>query len=104
MIGRLTAAWTWLRQQLWMVGVLLRSGMIAPMRPDKYLGMARILRQHGTHPTSGFALAANRSPDRTALIDERGALTWAELDARALALAVGMEALVDGPVTSVAIL
>lgn len=101
---RLAALWAWLRSQLWMVGVLVRSGMIAPMRPDKYLGMVRVLREQGAHPTAGFALAANRSPAGIALVDERGRLTWAELDTRARALAVGLDGLVDGPVTSVAIL
>ena len=34
------------------------------MRPDRYVGMARILRRYGPHATTGFALAANRRPGR----------------------------------------
>ena len=101
---RTVALWTLVRTQLWAASVLLRSGMIALMRPDRYLGMVRVMRTHGTHATTGFALAANRCPDRLALVDERGSMTWAELVRDADALAVGLAAQVDGPVNSVAIL
>jgi acyl-CoA synthetase (AMP-forming)/AMP-acid ligase II len=91
-----------LRTQLWATGHLLRSRMIGPMRPDRYVGMARILRRYGPHATTGFALAANRRPEGVGLIDERGSLTWREIQERADALAVGLTAL-DAP-SSVAIL
>ncbi len=93
-----------LRTQMWATGHLLRSRMIGPMRPDRYVGMARILRRYGPHATTGFALAANRRPDGIGLIDERGSLTWKQIQERADALAVGLAALADGPPTSVAIL
>lgn len=93
-----------LRTQLWATGHLLRSRMIGPMRPDRYVGMARILRRYGPHATTGFALAANRRPGGTGLIDDRGSLTWRQIQERADALAVGLTALGDGPPTSVAIL
>ena len=93
-----------LRTQLWATGHLLRSRMIGPMRPDRYVGMARILRRNGPHATTGFALAANRCPDAVGLIDERGSLTWQQLQDRADALAVGLASLGDAPPSSVAIL
>lgn len=93
-----------LRTQLWATGHLLRSRMIGPMRPDRYLGMARILRRYGPHATTGFALAANRRPGGTGLIDDRGSLTWQQIQDRADALAVGLIALCGAPPTSVAIL
>ena len=93
-----------LRTQLWAVGHLLRSRMIGPMRPDRYVGMAQILRRYGPHATTGFALAANRRPDATGLIDERSSLTWRQIQERADALAVGLTVLSDEPPTSVAIL
>jgi fatty-acyl-CoA synthase len=93
-----------LRTQLWATGHLLRSRMIGPMRPDRYVGMARILRSYGPHATTGFALAANRRPDATGLIDDRGSLTWQQIQDRADALAVGLATLGDAPPTSVAIL
>ncbi|WP_323791405.1 AMP-binding protein [Nocardioides sp.] len=93
-----------LRTQLWATGHLLRSRMIGPMRPDRYVGMARILRRYGPHATTGFALAANRKPDAVGLIDERGSLTWQEIQDRADALAVGLASLNGAPPSSVAIL
>jgi acyl-CoA synthetase (AMP-forming)/AMP-acid ligase II len=93
-----------LSRQLWATGHLLRSGMITPMRPSRYLGMARILRDYGPHATTGFALAANRNPHGVGLIDERGSLTWREIQERADALAVGLAELQDEPPTAVAIL
>jgi fatty-acyl-CoA synthase len=79
-----------LRRKLWATGHLVRSRMIAPMSPSRYLGMARILRDYGPHATTGFALAANRIPDGVGLVDERGSLTWREIQERADALAVGL--------------
>lgn len=93
-----------LRRKLWATGHLLRSGMIAPMAPHRYVGMTRILRTYGPHATTGFALAANRRPNAIGLIDERGSLTWREIQERADALAVGLAGLQDEPVGSVAIL
>ncbi len=93
-----------LRTQLWATRHLLRSRMIGPMRPDRYVGMTRILRRYGPHATTGFALAANRRPHGIGLIDDRGSLTWQEIQDRADALAVGLTSLGDGRPTSVAIL
>lgn len=93
-----------IRTQAWATGHLLRSGMIGPMRPDRYAGMARILRRYGPHATTGFALAANRCPDAVGLVDDRGALTWREIQVRADALAVGLTAVSGSRPTSVAIL
>ncbi|MBW3663931.1 MAG: AMP-binding protein [Actinobacteria bacterium] len=93
-----------MRQQLWIGAVFVRSGFIPLLRPAVWLGFARAFREHGTHPTTGFALSAVRRPDGTALVDERGSLTWAQLEQRADALAVGLAAAADGQVTSIAIL
>ena len=95
---------TALGRKLWATRHLLRSRMIAPMAPARYLGMARILRACGPHATTGFALAANRNPNRTGLIDERGSLTWRELQERADALAVGLTAFEGTSPKAVAIL
>jgi fatty-acyl-CoA synthase len=93
-----------IRTQLWATGHLLRSSMIGPMRPDRYVGMTRILRRYGPHATTGFALAANRRPDAIGLVDERGSLSWREIQVRADALAVGLAAVGSDAPTSVAIL
>ena len=91
-------------EQLQVAKVLFGSRMITLMRPDKYLGMAKVLRTQGTHATSGFALAAVRAPSGIGVMDERGSLTWAEIQQRAAALGAGLVAAHDGPVESVAIL
>ena len=92
------------RRILWLVRTLVRSGMIAPLRPDKYLRMAAVIRRQGVTPVTGISLAAVRRPHATALIDERGSLTWAQLEARSNALAAGVAALLDGRAETVAIL
>lgn len=110
-MSRIHDVTTAVRTQAWSTSHLLRSGMIGPMRPDRYVGMARILQSYGPHATTGFALSANRSPDAVGLVDERGSLTWRQLQDRADALAVALTRLggpdsgaAAGPVTSVAIL
>ncbi|WP_250160907.1 acyl-CoA ligase FadD12 [Mycobacterium senriense] len=70
--------------------------MIAPMRPDRYLKMAAAMRREGMGMTVGFASAAQRCPDRPGLIDERGALTWRELDERINAFGAALQQLPAG--------
>ncbi|WP_276056306.1 acyl-CoA ligase FadD12 [Mycobacterium stomatepiae] len=78
------------------VATLQRAGMIAPMRPDRYLKIAAAMRREGMGMTVGFAGAAQRCPDRPALIDELGTLTWRQLDERINALAAALQALPTG--------
>ena len=78
--------------------------MLAPLRPDKYLRMGLVVRRYGVMPTLGLSLAAVRRPNGVGLIDERGALTWAELEARSNALAAGLAELPGGRPATVAIL
>jgi len=75
---------------------LIRAGMLAPMRPDRYLKMAAAMRREGMGMTVGFAGAAQRCPDRPALIDELGTLTWRQLDERINALGAALQALPSG--------
>jgi acyl-CoA synthetase (AMP-forming)/AMP-acid ligase II len=70
--------------------------MIAPMRPDRYLKMAAAMRREGMGMTVGFAGAAQRCPDRPALIDELGTLTWRQLDERINALAAALQRVASG--------
>lgn len=46
--------------QLWVFRTLVRSRMLTLLRPDKYVGMARVLRAQGTNATTGLSLAAVR--------------------------------------------
>jgi fatty-acyl-CoA synthase len=95
---------TALRRVWWLVRTLARAGLLAPLRPDKYLRMGLLVRRRGVLPTLGFALAAIRRPAAVGLVDERGPLTWEELEARSSALAAGLAALPGGVPRTVAIL
>ncbi|MBX7433303.1 acyl-CoA ligase FadD12 [Mycobacterium sp. Y57] len=78
---------------LGLLATLWRSRLIAPMRPDRYLRMGAAMRRAGLTATVGFAAAAQRCPDRPGVIDERGTLTWKQLDDRCDALAVALQEL-----------
>jgi acyl-CoA synthetase (AMP-forming)/AMP-acid ligase II len=80
------------RGQLGQARVIARSGLLGPLRPDKYLKMAGAIRRHGLTAMTGASLAAARRPFGIALVDERGALTWGELEERTDALATGLSA------------
>ncbi|HEY9263308.1 MAG TPA: acyl-CoA ligase FadD12 [Mycobacterium sp.] len=77
--------------QLGLLTTLWRARLIAPMRPDRYLRMGAAVRRAGITATVGFAAAAQRCPDRPGIIDERGTLTWKQLDERIDALAVALQ-------------
>lgn len=93
-----------LRTQLWVFKVLVTSRMLVLMSPAKYVRLVRVLRAQGTNATTSFALAAVRRPQGAALVDERGTLTWQDLQDRSAALAAGLLAVAGGPVETVAIL
>ena len=74
-----------------LINTMVRGGVIAPMRPDKYLKVMAAAQREGLSVTSGFAMSAQRAPERVALIDELGELTYAEVDRRADALASALQ-------------
>src|SRR6202008_3482040 len=91
-------------QALGIFGVLAtlrRAGMIAPMRPDRYLKMAAAMRREGLGITVGFASAAQRCPDRPGLVDELGTLSWRRLDERINALAAALQKLPQAQVIGI---
>ena len=79
-----------------LIDTMVRAGVIAPLRPDRYLRIATAMARENMGITSGFASAAQRCGDRVGLIDELGALTWREIDQRADALAAGLQGLPSG--------
>jgi fatty-acyl-CoA synthase len=67
------------------------------MRPDKHLRARSLVRRWGLTPAAAYGLAAIRSPDRVAIVDDRGPLTFLEVDRRTSALAYALcRAAVDG--------
>jgi acyl-CoA synthetase (AMP-forming)/AMP-acid ligase II len=62
--------------------VLARAGLLTPVRPDRLLGMALAVVRWGLTPATGYAAGAARHPDRVALIDDEGSLTYRDIDQR----------------------
>ncbi|MGC2655648.1 MAG: acyl-CoA ligase FadD12 [Mycobacterium sp.] len=87
-----------------LLATLVRARIIAPLRPDKYLRIAAAGRRERMSMTSGFAMSAQRSPNRSALIDELGSLTYREIDRRSDALGAALQSLPTGSPAVVGIL
>ncbi|MDQ1380456.1 MAG: hypothetical protein QOJ71_1175 [Actinomycetota bacterium] len=83
---------------------LFRSGVLRPERPDRLWRIARAVRHWGPGLAAVFALGAERHGDRAALVDERGPLTFAELDQQSDAIARGLIASGVHPADTVAVL
>src|SRR3954471_19174286 len=66
---------------------LAGAGLLQPMRPDKLARIGLTMARWGPTPAAGYAAGAIRHPDRTALIDELGSLTFREVNERTNGLA-----------------
>jgi fatty-acyl-CoA synthase len=66
---------------------IVESGLLGPTSPDRLLKAGIALWRFGATPAAACAASAARYPQRRALIDERGQLTFAELHLRTNALA-----------------
>jgi fatty-acyl-CoA synthase len=75
------------RHKLQVVRALLDTGMFEPMRPDKVARSLSALRRWGATAAGAYTGAAARYPERMALIDERGALSFKQVHLRTNALA-----------------
>ncbi|MBS4754733.1 AMP-binding protein [Nocardioides sp. zg-ZUI104] len=70
--------------------ILAESGIVRPYSPVVLAGLVKALKQWSTTPAGGFKTIALRAPDRTAIIDEHGSITYGELHERSNALAHGL--------------
>jgi fatty-acyl-CoA synthase len=86
------------------VKVLREAGILAPQRPDKTARVISTFLRWGASPALGSATAAIRHPHETALIDERGSLTFEQLQRRSNALAHAFERMGIGPGDGVGIM
>jgi fatty-acyl-CoA synthase len=68
-------------------GVLAGAGLLAPTRPDRLLKMGQAYLRWGPTPAAGYAVSAARHPDRVAIVDELGTLTFADVVERSNRLA-----------------
>ena len=67
--------------------VLGKARLVRPLRPDRPPRALAAVQRWGFTPAGGFAAAAVLYPDAEAIVDERGALTFSELDDRSNRLA-----------------
>ncbi|WP_372734655.1 AMP-binding protein [Nocardioides sp.] len=72
--------------------VLAGSGILRPYSPLALAKAGRILQQYGTGPAGGFRAMATLLPHRAWVIDERGELSFGEVDRRTNALARAVQA------------
>jgi acyl-CoA synthetase (AMP-forming)/AMP-acid ligase II len=84
--------------------VLREAGVIAPMRPDKAVRVARTFLRWGASPATGVTGAAIEHPHEIAILDERGSLTWERLHKRSNALGHAFAAMGIGPGDGVGIM
>jgi len=71
---------------------LIKSGMWKSVGPAQLVGIERALRTWGQSMATLGVIAAVRYPERSAVIDESGSLTYAELDRRCERIAAGLHA------------
>jgi fatty-acyl-CoA synthase len=64
-----------------------RAGILRPVRPDKFVRSMVALSRWGPTPAAAIASSALHFPDRRALVDELGMLTFRQLHQRTNALA-----------------
>ena len=69
---------------------ILSSGVLRPERPDRLWHAAQALHRWGAGTAALFAMGSARFGDAPALIDERGPVSFRDLDARAEAVARGL--------------
>ena len=84
-----------------LVNTMVRAGVIAPLRPDKYVRIAGAMARENMSVTSGFASSAQRCGNRPGLIDELGTLTFSELDKRGDAFAAALQMLSSAKVVGI---
>ncbi|HWI21104.1 MAG TPA: AMP-binding protein [Baekduia sp.] len=75
---------------LHLLRVFARCGIVAPARPDKILRAARAVIRWGPTPAGGYGFNTALYPQRIAVIDERGTVTYEEISRRTNAIANGL--------------
>jgi acyl-CoA synthetase (AMP-forming)/AMP-acid ligase II len=83
--------------------VLARAGVLRVQRPDTLLRMGLTMLRWGPTPAAGYHISALSTPDRPAIHDDRGTVTFAELDLATNALAHGLRELGMGEGDAIAI-
>ncbi|GAB4013862.1 AMP-binding protein [Nocardioides ultimimeridianus] len=85
--------------------VLARAGLLGPLSPAKLARAVLEVGRLGLSPATVVALSATRWPDRPAVIDDAGSLSYAELARQAVALAAQLRSSYDvGPDRGIAVM
>jgi fatty-acyl-CoA synthase len=71
--------------------VLHEAGILQPIRPDKAARIASTFVRWGASPATGIATAAIHHGDATAIVDEKGSLSFEQVHRRSNALARAFE-------------
>jgi acyl-CoA synthetase (AMP-forming)/AMP-acid ligase II len=91
-------------QKLFTARTLVGAGVATPTRPDRIAKAARALHRFGPTPAAGYTVSAVRFPDATAIVDDLGTLTFAEVHRRTNALAHALREAGVGTGSSVAVM
>jgi fatty-acyl-CoA synthase len=75
------------RYKLQVARTLLGTGMVQPERPDKALRTLAALRRWGPSSPAAYLGGAIRFPERAAIVDDRGSVSYREVHRRTNALA-----------------
>jgi acyl-CoA synthetase (AMP-forming)/AMP-acid ligase II len=86
------------------IKVLREAGIIGLERPSKMVKIGATFLRWGASPATGIATAAIHYPHEAALIDERGSLTFEQVQRRTNALAHAFEGMGIGPGDGVGIM
>ena len=86
------------------IRLLAGAGVIAPIRPDRLVLFPAALYRYGFTPTTAFVIGAWRHPRRVAIVDDRGTVTFGELQDRTDRLARALADRGVGPDSRVAVL
>jgi acyl-CoA synthetase (AMP-forming)/AMP-acid ligase II len=87
-----------------MARTFARAGMLRPSRPDRALRALLALHRWGPTLAAGYLGAAARYPTAAAIVDERGEVTFGDVDRRTNALARGLAGHGLGPGDRLAIM
>ena len=92
------------KYKLHVARTLLQTGIFQPTRPDRALRSLAALHNWGPTAAAAYTGAAARYPNRAAIVDDRGTLTFAEVDRRTNALAHALSSAGVGERDGVAIM